>query len=237
MTIYAYKRCSTNEDKQDVTRQLFGMKFDEVFIEYASGKNEKDRPVFQQLKSLLKRGDEVWFNDLSRAGRNTKDLLSTVEYLVDTGVKVVFKSENLTFVDSESDPMQGAISMMLLTMLSSVNQLFLTQTKVAVKQGLERVRVESPEKLRKTKGTKWYSTFTENRAKGLHRQNGTTFTKSPKTESLISEIKKVITLTGASDYTTLAEKLNLANITTPSNKVWSQNNIGNFCRRYEISLK
>ena len=98
MTRYAYKRCSSvTEGRQDVARQLFGMTFDKIFTEYASGKNEENRPVFQQLKDVLEEGDEVWFNDLSRAGRNTKQLLNTVEDLISRGVKVVFKTENLSF--------------------------------------------------------------------------------------------------------------------------------------------
>lgn len=136
MSIYCYKRCSTNEEKQSVERQLMGMTFDKEFIEYASGKNEEGRPVFQEMKSILKEGDELWFNDLSRCGRNTKQLLITVEELMEKGIKVVFKSENLTFVHGDIDPMAGAISKMLLTMLASVNELFLTQNKIAIKQGI-----------------------------------------------------------------------------------------------------
>ena len=137
MTVYAYKRCSTNEDKQSVERQLFGMKFDQVFSEYASGKNEEGRPVFQKMISILKEGDELWFNDMSRAGRNTKQLLHTVESLIEKGVKVIFKTEGLTFISDTLDSMAGAISKMLLTMLASVNELFLTQTRIAIKQGMQ----------------------------------------------------------------------------------------------------
>ena len=56
----AYKRCSTNEDKQDVGRQLHGMDFDEVVVEYASGKNEKGRPLF---KKCLKELQSSWIRN------------------------------------------------------------------------------------------------------------------------------------------------------------------------------
>jgi DNA invertase Pin-like site-specific DNA recombinase len=140
MAVYAYKRCSTSEEKQDVSRQLLGMTFDKVFIEYASGKNEEGRPVFLEMKSILKKGDEVWFNDLSRCGRNTRLLLTTVEDLVERGVKVVFKSENLTFVSGDVAPMEGAASKIMLTFLAGVNELFLTQNKIAITQGIENAR-------------------------------------------------------------------------------------------------
>lgn len=235
MTVYAYKRCSTSEEKQDVTRQLFGSKFDKIFVEYASGKNEENRPVFQELKSILKSGDEVWFNDLSRAGRNTKQLLTTVDDLVSRGIKVVFKSENLTFVNEEVDPMQGAISKMLLTMLSSVNELFLMQNKIAVKQGLERVRKESPEKLRKTKGTAWHEEFTKNRAAGLHNTTKN-FQPSANKQKTIVAIKQAIGYASPKSWTELAPKLNEQGVLTVSSKEWTPSSLGMFCKRNNISL-
>ncbi|UZV41118.1 serine recombinase family protein [Vibrio phage vB_VpaM_R16F] len=236
MTIYAYKRCSSvTEGRQDVARQLFGLEFDEVFIEYASGKNEENRPVFQELKSVLKSGDEVWFNDLSRAGRNTKQLLNTVEDLISRGVKVVFKTENLTFVNEETDPMQGAISKMLLTMLSSVNELFLTQTKIAVKQGLERVKKESPEKLRKTTGSKWHETYTKNRDAGKH-STTKLFKPSPQKDKLIVDIKTAISYGSPKSFVELADKLNKNKVFTLGNKPWNGRTLSTFCQRNEIKL-
>ena len=138
----AYKRCSTDEDKQNVGRQLFGLTFDEVVVEYASGKNEKNRPLFQKCVSGLNKGDELHFQDLSRAGRNSLELQITVKDLVARGVKVVFHTEGLTFVGEGGDPMAQAMSEMMLSMLAAVNQIFLVQTSQAVKQGLKRAVAE-----------------------------------------------------------------------------------------------
>jgi len=235
MTIYAYKRCSTNEEKQSPERQLFGMTFDKIFTEYASGKNEENRPVFQQLKDVLEEGDEVWFNDLSRAGRNTKQLLNTVEDLISRGVKVVFKTENLTFVNEETDPMQGAISKMLLTMLSSVNELFLTQTKIAVKQGLERVRAESPQKLRKTEGSAWHKSYTANKAAGLHNTTKQ-FKASPEKDKLLIDIKTAIKYSNPKSFVELAEKLNDNNVATLKGKAWCGRTLSTFAKRNDIHI-
>lgn len=243
MTVYAYKRVSTNETKQNTDRQLYGMTFDKEFIEYASGKNEKGRPVFQKLKSILKEGDTIWFNDLSRAGRNTKDLLATVEELMEKGVKVVFKSENLTFVNNEVDPMQGAISKMLLTMLASVNELFLTQNRVAIKQGLHRVKQESPEKLSKQEGTKWHKTFKENHEKGLHKDSRVNTARQELSKQKATEVEKIIRLTRANNLEKgltlceLADILNQEGIKTTKGLDWTESALSGFIKRKGIEYK
>lgn len=243
MTVYAYKRVSTNETKQNTDRQLYGMTFDKEFIEYASGKNEKGRPVFQKLKSILKEGDTIWFNDLSRAGRNTKDLLATVEELMEKGVKVVFKSENLTFVNNEVDPMQGAISKMLLTMLASVNELFLTQNRVAIKQGLYRVKQEAPEKLSKQEGTKWHKTFKENHEKGLHKTSRVNTARQELSKQKATEVEKIIRLTRANNLEKgltlceLADILNQEGIKTTKGLDWTESALSGFIKRQGIEYK
>ncbi|AGH32126.1 hypothetical protein VPHG_00059 [Vibrio phage 11895-B1] len=237
MTIYAYKRCSTNEDKQDTARQLYGKTFDEVVIEYASGKNEKGRPLFKELKDKLLSGDELHFNDLSRAGRNTKELLSTIEDLVDRNVKVVFHTENLTFVSGGQDPMAGAMSKMLLTMLASVNELFLTQTKIAVKQGLERVRQESPEKLSKNRDSQWHKTFTENRAKGLHKYQTTKVSRTnDKQLLLVNRVKSMISdSNGQLTQKQMCEKLTLEGFTNSNGGVISQGSLAKLIKKYNLN--
>lgn len=234
MTIYAYKRCSTNEDKQSVDRQLFGKTFDRVVIEYASGKNEKGRPLFQELKGKLVRGDEIHFNDLSRAGRNTKELLSTVEDLVERGIKVVFHAENLTFVDVEQDPMVGAMSKMLLTMLSSVNELFLTQTKIAVKQGLQNAKANG----KKIGGSspKWRETYNNNREQGLHTTTKL-FKDSPEKEKTVVAVKTALSYSSYQKLEEVADVLNKNGVTTATGKPWSKTNLYNFCNRNNIEWR
>jgi DNA invertase Pin-like site-specific DNA recombinase len=217
MTIYAYKRCSTNENKQDVSRQLHGKTFDEIVVEYASGKDEKGRPLFQELKQKLLSGDELHFNDLSRAGRNTKDLLSTVEELVERGVKVVFHSENLTFVNQEQDPMAGAISKMLLTMLASVNELFLTQNKVAIKQGLQAAK-EKGVKIGAA-SPKHKETYKRNKEAGLHKKSKR---KADNTELIIRIRQMVSDSNNSLTQNEMVDKLNAEGWKSVQGKVLSQ---------------
>lgn len=234
-----YKRCSTNEERQSVDRQLFGMEADKVFIEYASGKNEEDRPVFQEMLASLEKGDEVFFQDLSRAGRNTVQLLVTVNKLVAKGITVNFKTESLTFTgDEDADPMKKAISEMMLTMLSSVNQMFLAQTKSAVKQGLRKVKATAPEKLAKGPSSKWATTFHKNKALGKHKSTRNTEASRKAKEPVARKIKQIIKYS--------EDRLNLAQITeylnkegyrTPRNLLWSEANTSRLIKEFNIDYK
>ena len=230
----AYKRCSTSEGKQSVDRQLFSLSFDKVYVEYASGKDEDNRPIFTQMIRTLKKGDELHFQDLSRCGRNTKQLLNTVEYLLEKEIKVVFHTESLTFVSDEVDPMAGAISKMLLTMLASVNELFLTQNKVAIKQGLAKVKATNPEKLAKGIGSKWRKSYDSNKSNHKTTRN-TTNVKSKMLpvkvmiEDIIDFSKDSVTLKG------IASTLNNKGLTTARGGIWSESNVSNFIKRNNIS--
>ena len=78
---YGYARCSTNEDKQDINRQIRELKAagaDEVVFEYEHG----DAKVKQNLSMLLEHaaeGDTVITLEVSRLTRSTQQLCEIVE--------------------------------------------------------------------------------------------------------------------------------------------------------------
>ncbi|EAQ8824062.1 recombinase family protein [Salmonella enterica] len=103
--------------QQNTERQLDGETLDKVFTEKVSGKNAER----EQLKAMLdyvREGDTVHVHELSRLGRNVKDLLEIIDTLKEKGVTVHFHKERLT-VGAESN----AISNMMLNVLSSVAQM------------------------------------------------------------------------------------------------------------------
>ena len=79
--IYGYARCSTNEDKQDINRQIRELKAagaDEVVFEYEHG----DSKVKQNLNMLLDsaaEGDTIITLEVSRLTRSTQQLCEIVE--------------------------------------------------------------------------------------------------------------------------------------------------------------
>ena len=79
---YGYARCSTNEARQDVERQvrdLEAMGADEVATEYKSGGARKERERFKELWAKLREGDTLCATELSRITRSLHDLCHLYE--------------------------------------------------------------------------------------------------------------------------------------------------------------
>ena len=90
MKTYFYIRVSSKEQntiRQEIKAKENNIAVENVFIEKASGKNLTERPVLNNLMSILKTGDKVIVDSISRFARNTKDLLELVEQLNNKGVK------------------------------------------------------------------------------------------------------------------------------------------------------
>ncbi|EPD6685269.1 recombinase family protein [Cronobacter sakazakii] len=115
MSNVGYIRVSSIQQNTD--RQLEGIALDKVFTEKVSGKNA-DREQLRAMLDYVREGDVVHCHELSRLGRNVKDLLSIIDTLKEKGVTVMFHKERLT-VGAESN----AISNMMLNVLSSVAQM------------------------------------------------------------------------------------------------------------------
>lgn len=113
--IYGYARCSTNEEKQDINRQVRELKSagaEEIYIEYEHG----DSIVKHQLSSLLDKagkGDSILVLEVSRLARSTKQLCE----IIDTVKKKCLRLEIIgsITVDCSSgtiDPMTNAFIQM-----------------------------------------------------------------------------------------------------------------------------
>ena len=80
-----YARCSTNESKQDIDRQVRELKTagaEEIFLEYEHG----DSVIKQQLSSLLEQsneGDTIITLEVSRLARSTKQLCEIIDVVRD----------------------------------------------------------------------------------------------------------------------------------------------------------
>lgn len=112
---FCYKRVSTIV--QNLTRQLKDVPCDREYVEKVSGK-DLNRPQLQALLQNIRSGDIVHVHEMSRLGRNTKDLLEIVEHIVNAGGTIKFHKENLEFKSGESNPFQS----LMLNLLSSISQ-------------------------------------------------------------------------------------------------------------------
>ena len=91
--LVGYIRISTvgqNTARQEVLMQELGV--ERVFIDRLSGKNT-DRPQLKEMMVLVRQGDTVVVESISRFARNTKDLLDLVEQLTAKGVEFISKKE------------------------------------------------------------------------------------------------------------------------------------------------
>lgn len=94
--VYSYIRVSTKKQSLDRQRQNIESAYpDEVIVFYQekeSGKNN-DRPVWKKLQSVLKDGDKVIFDSVSRMSRDAEEGTKTYFELVDRGVSLFFVNE------------------------------------------------------------------------------------------------------------------------------------------------
>lgn len=93
-----------------------------------------ERPGFADLLKYVREGDTVVVYAIDRLGRNTMDVLETVEHFKAEGVAVVSTREGFDL----STPMGKA----MLTMLAAVAELERSNIKARQMAGIERARAE-----------------------------------------------------------------------------------------------
>jgi len=97
MKEYAYVRVSDiyqNEIRQIIAMQKLGIPKNRIYIDKQSGKNTA-RPELKKLLAIVKQGDTVIVESVSRFARNTRDLLDLIEKLTEKGVEFVSLKENI----------------------------------------------------------------------------------------------------------------------------------------------
>ena len=139
--IHGYARCSTNESKQDIDRQVRELKAagaKKIFLEYEHG----DAVVKKQLSSLLesaKEGDTIITLEVSRLARSTKQLCEIVEIIRAKHLRlIIVGSLTVDCTKGEIDPMTNAF----LQMSGVFAELELRIIRERVKSGMENARAK-----------------------------------------------------------------------------------------------
>lgn len=130
-----YIRVSTKEQNFDIQLKALmeaGIDEEHIYKEKESGKSMKDRSELQRLLEFIRKDDELIVYDLSRLGRNTKDVLLLLEELDQKGIKFVSLKEDLDY----SKP----TGKFFVSVLSSLNQLDREIRNEKTKEGLERAK-------------------------------------------------------------------------------------------------
>ena len=113
--IYGYARCSTNESKQDINRQIRELKAEgaqEVYFEYEHG----DSAVKQKqlaLFDVVQEGDTIIALEVPRLARSTKQLCEIIEIVKQKKIKlVIVGSVTVDCTQGRLDPMSNAFIQM-----------------------------------------------------------------------------------------------------------------------------
>ncbi|TFH63497.1 recombinase family protein [Peribacillus frigoritolerans] len=106
----AYARVST--DAQELHRQLDALDkvgYDKLIQEKYTG-TKKDRAGLQQLLDSVRDGDTVIVESISRLGRKTLDILSTIEELTNRGIIFISLKENMDTTTPTGKAMLGMMA-------------------------------------------------------------------------------------------------------------------------------
>lgn len=114
--IYGYARCSTDNIKQDITRQtrelkVLGVEKNNIYFEYASG-TKVDRQQLTRLMDIVVEGDTIIATEVSRITRSSKQLCEIIEFAKDKKIKLIL-GNFIVDCTKELDPMtEGMLKMM-----------------------------------------------------------------------------------------------------------------------------
>lgn len=114
--VYGYARCSTNEQLQDINRQVRELKQQgaidtTIYLEYESGM-KINRTELQKLLSAVQTGDTILATEVSRITRSTKQLCDIIEFAKERKIKLVL-GNFVVDCAKELDPMtEGMLKLM-----------------------------------------------------------------------------------------------------------------------------
>ena len=138
---YGYARCSTNETKQDINRQVRELKASgavEIFMEYEHG-DAKVKSQQAQMFSQAQAGDTIIVLEVSRLARSTQQLCEIIERVREKRLRlVIVGSITLDCREGKADPMSETF----LQMAGVFSQLELAMIRARVRSGMENARAK-----------------------------------------------------------------------------------------------
>lgn len=138
---HGYGRCSTNEDKQDITRQIRELKAagaEEVVFDYEHG----DAAVKKNLNLLLEKaepGDTIITLEVSRLSRSTQQLCEIINIIKERRLRLeIVGSITIDCRQGEIDPMSQAF----IQMSAVFAELELSIIRARVKSGMQNAKAK-----------------------------------------------------------------------------------------------
>lgn len=139
--VYGYSRCSTNETKQDINRQVRELKAagaEEIFMEYEHG-DAKIKSQQQAMFAQAQAGDTITVLEVSRLARSTQQLCEIIDTVREKHLRlVIVGSITLDCRSGQPDPMSEAF----LQMAGVFSQLELSMIRMRVRSGMANARAK-----------------------------------------------------------------------------------------------
>ena len=138
---YGYSRCSTNETKQDLGRQVRELKAagaEQIFVEYEHG-DAKAKSQQQAMFAEAQAGDSIIVLEVSRLARSTQQLCEIIDLVREKHLRlVIVGSITLDCRNGQADPMSEAF----LQMAGVFSQLELSMIRARVRSGMENAKAK-----------------------------------------------------------------------------------------------
>lgn len=138
---YGYARCSTNETKQDINRQVRELKTagaDTIFLEYEHG-DSKIKSQQEAMFAQAQAGDTILTLEVPRLARSTQQLCEIIERVREKRLRlVIIGSITLDCREGRADPMSEAF----LQMAGVFSQLELAMIRERVRSGMANAKAK-----------------------------------------------------------------------------------------------
>ena len=139
--IYGYARCSTNESKQDINRQVRELKAagaEEIYLEYEHG-DSKIKEQQGMMFAAARSGDTVITLEVPRLARSTQQLCEIIDLIRQKHLRLmIIGSITLDCREGQPDPMSEAF----LQMAGVFSQLELAMIRARVRSGMQNARAK-----------------------------------------------------------------------------------------------
>ena len=138
---YGYARCSTNETKQDINRQVRELKSagaDTLFLEYEHG-DSKIKSQQEAMFAQAQAGDTILTLEVPRLARSTQQLCEIIDRVREKRLRlVIIGSITLDCREGRADPMSEAF----LQMAGVFSQLELSMIRERVRSGMANAKAK-----------------------------------------------------------------------------------------------
>ena len=109
--LYGYVRIST--PKQNIDRQITNLMqtfptIKKIYVDKCTGRN-MIRPEWNKLMKIIKKGNGIAFDEVSRMSRNAEEGFETYKELYEKGITLIFIKEPYINTDSYKKAMKGSL--------------------------------------------------------------------------------------------------------------------------------